>query len=262
MHRWNREKSNGQKGPKMDTTLTIALSHQVARRRQMSIIANNIANMSTTAFKRENVMFSQYVKEVNGSLPKSVRNISYVQDLGVARNMKDGHLETTGNLFDIALNGDGMFQVKRGNGDLAYTRNGHLALSPDYTLITSTGQEIMDQSGKSIKIPPNITNIKIAEDGTISSPKTGQIAKLNVVRFTNESSLKKIGENMFNSDAPPLPATNYHIIQGMIEGSNVQPIIELTRMIEVSRSYIETAKLIDNLQRARSRAINLLGKVG
>ena len=246
----------------MDTTLSVALSHQVAKRRQMDIIANNIANMSTTAFKRENVMFGQYLKEANGNSPKSVRQIAFVQDFGITRNMSNGQFETTNNIFDIALSGDGMFQVKKTNGEMAFTRNGHLALSDDYTLITSSGQEIMDKSGNSITIPPNTPNIKIASDGTISSPATGQIAKLNVVAFTDNSKLKKIGDNMFSSDSPTLPATDFQIVQGAIEGSNVQPIIEITRMIQVSRSYIQTSKLMENLQNAKSKAINQLSKIG
>ncbi len=246
----------------MDTTLSIALSHQVAKRRQMDIIANNIANMSTTAFKRENVMFGQYLKEAEGDLPKSLRQISYVQDFGITRNMTDGLFETTDNIFDIALSGDGMFQVRKDDGDIAYTRNGHLALSDDYTLITSSGQEILDKTGNVIKFPPNVTDIAIASDGTISSPSVGQIAKLNVVAFADNSKLKKIGDNMFSSDSPTRPATDYNIIQGAIETSNVQPIIEITRMIQVSKSYIQTSKLMEKLQDSQSKAINELAKVG
>lgn len=246
----------------MDTTISIALSHQVAKRRQLDVIANNIANMSTTAFKRETIMFGQILKEAKGNLPRSLRQITYVQDFGITRNMADGRLEHTGNPLDIALTGDAMFKVKRDNGNLAYTRNGHLAISNDYRLITSTGQEILDQTGNAIKIPPNVTDIKIAEDGTISSPSTGQIAKLNVVTFIDTSKLKKIGDNMFMSDSPELPATDYNIVQGSIESSNVQPIMEITRMIQVSRSYVQTAKLIENLQEAETKAINQLAKIG
>lgn len=245
----------------MDTTLSIALSHQVARRRQMDIIANNIANMGTTGFKRENIMFGQYLKEAEGNMPKSARQISYVQDYGITRNMSDGPLESTGNKFDIALNGDGLFQVKRANGEIAYTRNGHLALSDDYTLITSTGEEILDDSGNAIQIPPTMTNMKIASDGTISSPTEGQIAKIGVVTLADTSKLKKIGNNMFIAEAPSIPATDFNIIQGMTESSNVQPVLEITRMISVSRSYISTSKLMDKLAEAQLKAINTLAKV-
>ena len=262
MHSEGREKSNGQKGPKMDTTLSVALSHQVAKRRQMDIIANNIANMSTTAFKRENVMFGEYLKEAKGDTPKSTRQISYVQDFGITRNMTDGRLETTGNLLDIALNGDGMFQVKRANGDMAYTRAGHLALSDEYTLVTSTGHEILDDGGKAIQFPPGVTDINIAADGTISSQPFGRIAKLNVVTFADDTKLKKIGDNMFSADTATSPATDFAIIQGAIELSNIQPIVEITRMIQVSRSYIQTAKLMENLQDSKSKALNQLAKVG
>lgn len=246
----------------MDTTLSIALSHQVARRRQMDIIANNIANMSTTAFKRENVMFGEFLKEAEGNQADSIRQISFVQDFGISRNMSNGELETTGNFFDVALVGDGMFTVQRENGDVAYTRNGHMALSDDYTLITSTGQPILDESGKPIQLPPEVTDIEIASDGSVSSPELGVIAKLNVVAFTDNSKLKKIGDNMFSSDSPTKPATDFDIIQGMTESSNVQPILEVTRMIQVSRSYIQTSKLMENLQNAQSKAINQLAKVG
>lgn len=246
----------------MDTTLSIALSHQVAKRRQMDIIANNIANMSTTAYKRESVMFGQYLKEAKGDLPKALRQVSYVQDFGITRNMADGLFETTGNTFDIALSGQGMFQVRKNNGDIAYTRNGHLALSDDYTLITSSGQEILDVTGNAITVPPNVTDIAIAADGTISSPAIGQIAKLNVVTFADNAKLKKIGDNMFNADGPPQPAMDYSVIQGAIETSNVRPIMEITRMIEVSKSYNRTAKIMEKLQDSQSKAINALAKVG
>jgi len=246
----------------MDTTVSIALSHQVAKRRQMDIIANNIANMGTTAFKRESVIFRQYLAEAKGDMPKALRQISYVQDYGVGRNMSDGQYETTGNIFDIALNGKGLFQVKRGNGEMAYTRNGHLTLSDQYVLITSTGQEIMDTGGKPIQIPKDVTNLKVASDGTISSPQIGIIAKLNVVDIGDTSKLKKIGNNMFSLEAPPAPATDFKIMQGMTETSNVQPIVEITRMIDVSRSYIRTAKILENLQNTQSKALNQLAKVG
>lgn len=244
----------------MDTTISIALSHQVAKRRQLDVIANNIANMSTTGFKRENVMFGQVLKEAQGNAPKSLRQITYVQDFGISRNMENGRMEHTGNLFDIALNGDAMFQVQRENGDVAYTRNGHLSLSEDLRLITSTGHEILDKSSKPIKIPPNVSDIKISSDGTISSPSTGLIATLNVSTFADISKLKKIGDNMFAADSPALPATDYTIVQGAIETSNVKPIMELTRMIQVSRSYMQTSKLMENLQDTESKAINQLAK--
>lgn len=246
----------------MDTTISIALSHQVAKRRQLDVIANNIANMSTTGFKRERIMFAQVLKEAKGNLPKSLRQITYVQDFGISRNMENGRLEHTGNMFDIALTGDAMFQVQRENGDMAYTRNGHLVISNDYTLITSTGQEIMDDTGRAIKLPPNATDIKISEDGTISSPSVGLIAKLNVSTFVDTSKLKKIGDNMFIANSPAIPATDYTIVQGAIETSNVNPIMEITRMIQVSRSYIQTSKLMENFQEAKSKAINTLAKIG
>lgn len=245
----------------MDTTLYVALSHQVAQRRQMDVIANNIANMGTTAFKRESVMFREYLKESDGELPNSLKNVAYVQDYGVSRQMTDGQLHTTGNPFDIALSGDGMLMVKKENGDLAYTRNGHLALSDEGKLITSTGQEVLDVAEKPIQFPVNATGIEFATDGTISVKGGGIIGKINVVTFEDFSTLQKIGNNMFDASGQSIPSTNFQIVQGVIESSNVQPIIEITKMINVSRAYIQTAKIMENFQDSKNSAINRLAKL-
>lgn len=245
----------------MDTTLYVALSHQVAQRRQMDVIANNIANMGTTAFKRESVMFREYLKESDGELPNSLKNVAYVQDYGVSRQMTDGQLHTTGNPFDIALSGDGMLMVKKENGDLAYTRNGHLALSDEGKLITSTGQEVLDVAEKPIQFPANATGIEFATDGTISVKGGGIIGKINVVTFEDFSTLQKIGNNMFGASGQSIPSTNFQIVQGVIESSNVQPIIEITKMINVSRAYIQTAKIMERFQDSKNNAINRLAKL-
>jgi len=245
----------------MDTTLYVALSHQVAQRRQMDVIANNIANMGTTAFKRESVMFREYLKESDGELPNSLKKIAYVQDYGVSRQMTDGKFSTTGNPFDIALSGDGMLMVKKENGDFAYTRNGHLALSDQGKLITSTGQEVLDDGQNPIQFPENPIGIEFATDGTISAKNVGIIGKLNVVTFENTSTLKKIGDNMFSAADQSIPSTDFQVVQGVTESSNVQPIIEITKMINVSRAYTRTAKMMENFQDSRNNAINRLAKL-
>lgn len=246
----------------MDTTLFVGLSHQVAMRRRMDIIANNIANMGTTGFKREAVMFREYMRDIEGDLPASLKKVAFVQDYGISREMATGDLQTTGNTLDIAISGDGLFSVRRENGELAYTRNGHLAISNDNTLITSNGYELLDRGGNTISFPANIIGLKFADDGTISTKEGGIIASLNVLSFQNYGNMKKIGDSLYATNEVGVPSEDFTLVQGVVEASNVTPILEVTRMIEVSRAYSQTAKMLDRLQELETKSINRLARFG
>ncbi len=246
----------------MDTTLYVNLSHQTVMRRQMDVIANNIANMNTTAFKRENVMFHQYVKKLDtDDSARTLKPVSFVQDYGSIRYNVDGNLTVTNTPFDVALQGNAMFEVQKENGQIAYTRNGHFSLSSNNTLVTTTGLEIMGEGG-TITIPPNVIDLKIASDGTISSKDNPLIGKLKLVAFNEDNKLKRMGENLFSSSTPPFPATDFEIIQGAKENSNVNPILEITKMIALSRRYTSTSKMISKLDDLESKSINRLAKIG
>ncbi len=244
----------------MDTKILVSLSHQVAMERQMDIIANNIANMNTTSYKRESVMFNEYLSDIGGSLPDSFKKVSFVQEMGVAREMTNGELLTTSNPLDVALEGGGMFKVRKANGDTAYTRNGHFALSQDNELITAAGHLILDEEDQTIQFPPNSPTFKIAEDGTVSTKETGQIGKIGVLQFENYGAMKKIGDNLYSAEEVGVPGTGYRLAQGMLETSNVSPVLEITNMIHLSRAYAQTANLIDKVQQSTSSAINRIAK--
>ncbi len=244
----------------MDTKILVSLSHQVAMERQMDIIANNIANMNTTAYKRESIMFNEYLSDIGGSLPQSFKKVSFVQEVGIARQMTNGELLTTGNVLDVALEGEGMFKVRKTNGDIAYTRNGHFALSTNNTLITSDGHEILDDGDAPIEFPPNSDGFKVAEDGTVSAKEIGQIGKIAVLEFENYGALKKIGDNLYSAEEVPVPSDNFRMSQGMLETSNVSAVLEVTNMIHLSRAYAQTANLIDQVQQTSSQAINSITK--
>ena len=245
----------------MDNTLFISLSHQVARRRQMDIIANNIANMSTTAFKREAVMFRQYLTEINDGESEDLKYAAFVQDYGIKREFTDGRMITTGNLLDLALSGKGLMKVRYDTTEEAYTRNGHLSLSNQGTLITSAGYELLDENNRPIQLPEDITGLKFAEDGTISTPRDGIIAKLDLVEFPSTAPLQKIGDGLFRADILPDQAQDTRLSQGVYESSNVQPILEVNKMINVSRAYMRTAKLMNNLQDLQKDATNRITKL-
>ncbi|MBL4601488.1 MAG: flagellar hook basal-body protein [Emcibacteraceae bacterium] len=245
---------------KMDTKILVSLSHQVAMRRQMDIIANNIANMNTTAFKRESIMFNEYLSDIGGSLPESFKKVSFVQEVGIARQMSNGELVTTGNVLDIALEGEGMFKVRKTDGTIAYTRNGHFSLSADFTLITTDGHEILDDGDAPFQFPPNADGFKIAEDGTVSAKNVGDVGKIAVLQFQSYGAMRKIGDNLYSAEEEPTPSDNYKIAQGMLETSNVSPVLEITNMIQLSRAYAQTANLIDRVQQTQSAAINKITK--
>src|SRR5947207_346211 len=172
------ENAPDQKGSRpMDNTLLVGLSHQLASFRSMDVIANNLANVSTPAFKRETVQFQEFIQNmpaVEGE-PAGPNRVSFVQDRGVVRDLGEGKFETTNAPFDLAINGNGYFVVATPNGE-RYTRNGHFMLDADGRLVSEDGNAVQGDGGE-INIQPDAGEISIAEDGTVSG-KQGQIGKI------------------------------------------------------------------------------------
>ena len=243
----------------MDNTLLIGLSQQIAAYRSMDVIANNLANISTPAFKREVVKFEEFVQQVQPSEGQTgAQTVSFVKDTGVVRDLGEGRMETTGAPFDLAINGKGYFAVQTAAGE-RYSRNGHLALNADGELVTDTGDPILGDGGP-ITITVDDGDVHIAADGTVSGAK-GQIGKLRVVDFANERALQKEGASLYATDESPTAAANTKIVQGMLESSNVEPVIEISHMIEVMRAYQATATLSQSEEDLKRQAIDKLGTV-
>lgn len=196
----------------------------------MEVIANNIANASTPGYKGEQLMFVEYLAPT-----ESGETVSYVQDLAVARDFSEGELSKTGNTLDVAIHGTGWFVVDTPDGR-AYTRNGHFTLNSAGQITTSSGYPVLGSDGAPITLDTDDTDIEISGDGTISS-KTGRKGRLDVVKFPDGADLTKAGETLFKTDAPPEPAAGAKIVQGMVESSNVRPVVEVTNMIWALRSY-------------------------
>lgn len=245
----------------MDSTLHVTLSHQVAMRRYMDLIANNVANMNTTAYRREKVMFQEYLSKMSGTENPSAAQVAFVQDYGVRRDFTQGPLVPTSNPLDIAMSGKGFFAVEREQlGRVDYTRNGHLRISDDGFLATETGDKILNIDDQPIPIGALDANIVIAADGTTSSNR-GVLGRIKVVNFEDQQALEKVGEGYYRTEAEPLPATDYTLQRGMLETSNVNPILEMTDMINVMRSYQSISRLTDRYQELRTRGIEDLGRV-
>jgi flagellar basal-body rod protein FlgF len=254
--------SRTRRDPAVNQTMLISLSHQMAVYQGMDSIANNIANVSTPGFKRETPTFQEYIAQVQPSEgEKGSQHVSYVQETGVVRDMAEGPMQTTGGKFDFAIHGNGYFVVQTQNGD-EYTRNGHFTLDPNGKLSTEDGNEVETQGG-ALSITPQDADVNVSADGTVSATINGtqsQIGKLKVVDFTNDAALQKVGDSLYSTTQTPNAATSVKVIQGMLESSNVQPVIEISNMIEIMRSYQATQELSQTQQSQDMASIDKLAQ--
>lgn len=242
----------------MENASLVALSRQLVLRRKMDVIANNVANMETTGFKRQELLFDEYKMPVARANTFDVRRDrvhSYVEDWITSTDFSEGTLETTGNPFDIAIQGDGFFVVQTPDGE-RYTRSGSFQLDSTGRLVTPDGNPVMSEGGEVI-FEPNELDVVIGTDGTISTNE-GVRGQLRLVTFAQPGALKKVGDNLFSGEGAQ-PATTAFVKQGTIELSNVVGVTEMTRLIEVSRSYEQVSRMINDQDDLRSRAINRLG---
>ena len=244
----------------MDNSLYVGLSRQIVLRREMDIVANNIANADTTGFKAESLM----KKEMPGPPAFTLqgpRPVKFVAANGVARDFGPGALRRTDAPFDMAVDGQGFFKVTTKAGD-RFTRDGHFRMDDVGRLVTQGGDPVADDGGGEITLDPQKGQFTVAADGTVSQGSE-RVAKIGVYQFANLGALDKTGDNLYQnaSNQQPTPATDAKVRQGMLEGSNVNPIVEITRMIEVNRAYEQTAQMMSSQQDLTRNSIARLGRV-
>lgn len=227
----------------MENTAIIALSRQGALGRQLNVLANNIANMNTSGFKGERMMFVEHLQRNQGGKAASAGPISYVRDIATRRDTTEGPLEKTGNPLDVAIRDKGYFVVDTPEGP-RYTRNGHFRLDPEGQLVTQQGHGVLSKEGTPFFLSPGDTRIQISRDGTVSS-QIGELGQIRVVEFADEQEPEPGAGGLLKSAQIPTDQERPVIIQGMLEGSNVEPILEMTRIIQVQRAYDGVRKFID-----------------
>lgn len=242
----------------METPTYIALSRQLGLRRHMDIVANNIANMNTPAFKAERLIFVEYLKKPTNNTSKDEQ--SFVQDIGTMRDTSEGPLVKTDNPFDLAVSGEGYFTIETPLGD-RYTRHGRFQLDAENRLVTGQGNPVLDSGGSQITIPLNSGPISVGTDGTLSSGN-GIVAKLGLVKFADEQQLRRGANNLYSvpEDQQPQAVEKPRIMQGMLEESNVEAITELTRMIDIMRTYQSIGKAIEQEHERQLKAINRVAR--
>lgn len=227
----------------MENTSLVALSRQTTLRRQMEVVANNIANMNTTGFKGEKMMFTEHLVRSKGGETVFGDSISFVRDIATMRDTSEGPMKATSNPLDLAISGEGYFVIGTVRGEY-YTRNGHLKLDDTGQLVTQAGDPVLSDNGEPFFFSPQDTEINISRDGVVST-ENGDLGRIRVVSFNNEQRLQAVSAGLYTTKEPPQDMESPQIVQNMLESSNVQPILEITKMIEVSRSYASLQKFID-----------------
>jgi len=224
--------------------------------RKLIVTANNLANVDTPGYKADGLAFREVLMKKIGPMYKRIfkETLPYT-------NFEQGVFEHTGNPLDLAIMGEGFFKVKTPNG-VAYTRAGNFKINREHVLVTVQGYPVL-ANGAPIIIDPGMAGlitmsnvrINIASDGTISIGNT-EVGKLDIVTFDDLSKLKKRGENLFVADgAKEIPATNYEIRQGYLEKSNVNPVKEMVKLIEIQRGFESVQKSIRGIDEATERLI-------
>ena len=236
----------------------ISLSRQIALQRQMDVVANNMANINTSGFKSENILFEQYVMPVarDRDFQRNDQPLSYVQDWATIHDLSGGAMVQTGSDLDVGLNGDGFFAVQTPGGD-RYTKSGAFQIAANGNLVDLNGNPVLGEGGP-ISFGPEETGIIIAGDGAVSS-SAGAKGKLRLVEFANPQELTREGNNLF-AGGTPTAATNTKAMQGFVEKSNVSGASEMAEMIRVTRAYESTASMTQRQDELRRTAIQRLGE--
>ena len=215
----------------MDAPVYTTLTRQSGLMREMQVLAHNIANLSTTGFRREGVIFSEFVRRLDrGEEPLSMA-------AGNARHtdLTQGALTRTGGTFDFAIEGDGFFRIETPQGE-RLTRAGHFILGPDSELLTPDGHRLLDGAGAAVFVPALAGSVTLAPDGTLSAD--GQpLAQIGVVRPEDPAQLRRVAGSLFEVTGDTVPVPDARLHQGLLEDSNVDPITEMARLIAVQRAY-------------------------
>ena len=246
-------------------SLSIAATGMLAQQRNVEVISNNIANLNTVGYKRQRAEFQDLlyqtierpgaISSATGAVvPNGVQIGAGVKTGSVYRITEQGAVTSTGNDFDLAVSGKGLFRVELPDGREAYTRAGNFAVSADGRLVTEDGYEVLP----GITVPQDVVKVSVSKDGVVEAQIAGEqnsreIGQIELATFFNESGLEAIGDNLLiettasgepilgNPDDPGFGS----ILQGYLENANVDPVQEITALIAAQRAYEMNARVID-----------------
>jgi len=238
----------------MENATYATLTRQSGLLHEMQTVANNIANASTTGFRAEGVIFSEYVRALGSDAPSLSMATAAVRETLQAQ----GALDQTGGTFDLAVEGEGFFMVETPQGE-RLTRAGHFTPNADGDLVNADGYRVLDAGGAPVFVPQGVGQIGIAADGTISADGT-PVGQIGLFLPTDPIGMTREGGVLFRADAGVEPALEGRMIQGFLEQSNVNPIAQITRMIEVQRAYELGQTFMDKEDERIRSVIKALGR--
>ena len=244
----------------MDNAMLISLSRQMTLRRAMDVTANNIANASTAGFKAERVLL-----EADLASPArhqdGPKRLAYVDEWGLGRDFSQGRLQATGRPLDLAIEGEGFFVLETAEGDERFTRDGAFTLDGEGAIVAPDGARLLNEAGAPILVDPDAGPVEISTAGEVSQ-NNAVIARLQVVAFEDRGQLQKTGANRFSApeEADREIALDPVVRQGFTEAANVTPIMEITRMMEVSRAYASASRIVSQTDELSRKALERLGR--
>lgn len=248
----------------MDNSNYVSLSLARTLERNLDVVSNNIANATTAGFKAERADFQDLVEKNLGAGGKD--SVSFVQDAGSHIDPRPGALLKTGNPLDLAITGDGWFGYQAASGQTAYGRDGRLTIDAQGLLATASGAHILDTGGAPIAIPAETGGaLSVAQDGTITDAQGNAIGQVGLFSVPGIADGQRLGGGMIQPAAGSAPATaaeNVTVTQGFIEQSNVEPVLEMTRMIAIQRAYERAMKLLEDDDSLRQQVLTQLGQTG
>lgn len=236
----------------MENSLYVGLSGQVALEQKMALIANNVANMTTPGYRGQNAVFKEFISNQQ----RMKEDVSLPYTYGQYQNTDSGPLQMTGNALDVALVGPGFMGVQTPDG-VQYTRAGNFQLDTLGQIVTSRGFTVASQSGGPIIVPPDAKYITIDNNGVVSTDQ-GPVGTMMIAEFNDYQKLEPTGNGLYKTDEAATPAAQTRMIQGKLEGSNVEPVLEMTRMIDVSREYEAVQRMMQNEHDMQRTAIQKL----
>jgi flagellar basal-body rod protein FlgF len=252
----------------MENTLLVGLSRQMVLERQMDVVANNVANVNTNGYKADKPLFQEYLKSGahEDNFVGRDRAVSYVQDFGTFKDFTQGPTEQTKNPLDVAIDGGGFLVVQTPAGE-RYTRDGGLQINNQGQLVTAAGNQVLGSSGP-IVFQPTDHDVSIAADGNITVLEginriDSVRGKLRLVSFADAQKLLKEGSNLYSAGTGTAaqPDIASRVRQGFVEKSNVSSVSEMSRMIEVTRTYTQVANMLQAQSDLHKSAIEKLADV-
>ncbi|MBU4684479.1 flagellar basal-body rod protein FlgG [Cedecea davisae] len=247
----------------MNPALWVSKTGLAAQDAKMGAISNNLANVNTSGFKRDRVMFSDLFYQnqrtpggqldQNNTAPTGIQFGTGVKILGTQKEFSTGNIQNTGQDLDVAITGQGFFQVETPDGEIAYTRAGNLQRNQEGVITNAAGLPLVPQ----IELPANTKEIQIAKDGTVTAQVGGEtdpveLGQITLVNFVNPAGLEAMGGNLYRETAASGEAVEGvpgeeafgQLEQGSLEGSNVQVVEVMVDMITVQRAYEMNAKMV------------------